>query len=98
MVIIGLTGTLARGRAAAHPATDNAFPQLGFANVTDLQAPSDGTNRLVAVERAGTIRVFANDPTTAARTTFLDLSGSVNTSGEGGLLGLAFHPDYAQNG
>jgi glucose/arabinose dehydrogenase len=97
-VVVVLTGTLPRGPAAAQPAIDNAFPQLGFNNITDLQAPPDGTNRLVAVERAGTIRVFESDPATATRTTFLELSGSVDTNGEGGLLGLAFHPDYAQNG
>lgn len=30
--------------------------------------------------------------------TFLDLSGSVSTGGERGLLGLAFHPNYLENG
>ncbi|MGE4072327.1 MAG: PQQ-dependent sugar dehydrogenase [Lysobacterales bacterium] len=29
---------------------------------------------------------------------FLDISSLVNTTLEGGLLGLAFHPDYASNG
>jgi glucose/arabinose dehydrogenase len=31
-------------------------------------------------------------------TPFLDLSGLISTDGEGGLLSLAFHPGYAQNG
>jgi glucose/arabinose dehydrogenase len=30
--------------------------------------------------------------------TFLDLTGLLTTGGERGLLGLAFHPDYANNG
>jgi glucose/arabinose dehydrogenase len=98
MVIIGLAGTLPRSPATAQPGIGNAFPQLGFNNITDLQAPPDGTNRFFAVERAGAVRVFESDPATATHTTFLDLSGSVDTNGEGGLLGLAFHPDYAQSG
>ena len=31
-------------------------------------------------------------------TPFLDISGSVLAGGERGLLGMAFHPDYATNG
>lgn len=31
-------------------------------------------------------------------TPFLDLTGKVSTGGERGLLGIAFHPDYASNG
>ena len=29
---------------------------------------------------------------------FLDISSEVSTSGEGGLIGLAFHPEYSANG
>lgn len=34
----------------------------------------------------------------AARHRTLDIRGQVDTQGEGGLLGLAFHPEYVQNG
>jgi glucose/arabinose dehydrogenase len=59
-------------------------------------APGD-TERLYVVEQTGAIRVVKNgallpDP-------FLDISSEVTfESDERGLLGLAFHPDYAQNG
>jgi Glucose/sorbosone dehydrogenases len=66
--------------------------------VTDIQAPPDGTNRLFVLERAGRVVVFERDPTASQKTPFLDVRGQVDTQGEGGLLGLAFHPDYAQNG
>ena len=61
-----------------------------------LTAPASDTRRFI-VERAGRIRVLAADG--SLRTTaFLDLTGLISTDGEGGLLSMAFHPSYAQNG
>jgi len=78
--------------------TVNAFPSLSFTNPLFLTyAPNDRT-RLFVVEQRGTIQVFANDPATAAKKTFLDLQGQIVSGGERGLLGLAFDPDYASNG
>ncbi len=55
-----------------------------------------GDDRMFVVEQDGVIRVRQSDGTVS---TFLDISGPVNSnSNERGLLGLAFHPDYAQNG
>ncbi len=77
----------------------NAFPQLSFDAPLDLQSPEDGTNRIFVAEQGGTVRVFPNDPQATTWTTFLDISQRTNTSsGELGLLGLAFHPEYASNG
>jgi glucose/arabinose dehydrogenase len=58
-------------------------------------APGDGS-RWYIVERAGQVRYFPNDPASddGDVTTMIDISGRVNTSGEGGLLDIAFHPDY----
>jgi glucose/arabinose dehydrogenase len=60
-------------------------------------APGDPRRRLFIVERAGLVRVFERgrlDPQP-----FLDVRGSVSTGFiEQGLLGLAFHPDWAHNG
>jgi glucose/arabinose dehydrogenase len=45
------------------------------------------------------IRVFENDPETATSNIFLDITSEVDNRGnEEGLLGLAFHPEYPQNG
>lgn len=50
------------------------------------------------VERAGSIRIVDTAGSTLT-TPFLDsFADPVSTSGEGGLLGLAFHPDHASNG
>ncbi len=58
----------------------------------------DGSGRLFIVEQAGTVAVY--DPAGGGPpTTFLDIESVVDDSGnEQGLLGLAFHPDYATNG
>jgi hypothetical protein len=60
-----------------------------------LTAPPDDVSRLFVVEKGGRIRVIRNDSLLASP--FLDLTGRVSTGGEQGLLGLAFHPAYAQN-
>jgi glucose/arabinose dehydrogenase len=58
-------------------------------------APGD-TDRLFIVERGGLIRIFEGGALHA--TPFLDVSGLIASGGERGLLGMAFHPDYATNG
>jgi len=76
-----------------------AFPNLFFDNAVDLQNAGDGSDRLFVVERAGRIRVFVNVDSVATTKTFLDItSGAASDGLEKGLLGLAFHPDYAANG
>ncbi|MEL6862944.1 MAG: PQQ-dependent sugar dehydrogenase [Bacteroidota bacterium] len=71
---------------------------------TGLNNPVDishaGDDRLFVVERSGLIRIITTAGTVLS-TPFLDIDDRVrNTSGqsEQGLLGLAFHPDYANNG
>jgi glucose/arabinose dehydrogenase len=55
-----------------------------------------GDSRLFVVEQAGTIRIF--DGTRILPTAFLDIRSLVRSGGEQGLLGLAFHPHYRENG
>jgi glucose/arabinose dehydrogenase len=77
----------------------NAFPGLTFTNPLFVTHANDGTNRVFVVQRNGRIRVFPNNPTVSVADTFLNISDRVLASGsEQGLLGLAFHPDYATNG
>jgi glucose/arabinose dehydrogenase len=60
-----------------------------------VSPPNDG--RLFIVEREGQIRIFENEQ--LKPTPFLDMSDvdGFASGGEQGLLGLAFHPDYANN-
>ncbi len=67
-----------------------------FSSPVYVTAPPGDERRLFVVERAGRIRVM-EDGRRLARP-FLDLSASVRTDGERGLLSLAFAPDYARSG
>lgn len=104
---IGLDGRPANPtcRAPARPAAE-APVRLSqvFQNVTLsapmrlAQIPGDSSRFFVA-QRNGTIVSFpANNPTNANRRTVLTIPRPVNTDGEGGLLGFAFHPNFAGNG
>lgn len=75
-----------------------AFPNLTFVNPVDLQYAPDGTDRIFILEQSGIIKVFENNGNTTEVKTFLDISDRVTSGGETGLLGLAFHPDFAANG
>ncbi len=79
-----------------------AQPNLSLSQViTGLSSPvhiahaGDGSNRLFIVEKGGNIKVFNSGYTLLG--TFLTVTG-LSTSGEQGLLSLAFHPQYVQNG
>ncbi len=76
----------------------NPFPNLTFSLPVGLEHAHDGTNTLYVVEQAGRIRSFENDENTPSHTTFLDISSRVSFGGESGLLGLAFDPDFENNG
>jgi uncharacterized repeat protein (TIGR03806 family) len=98
-VVTSLTFPLETPQAGSVVAVD-AFPSLPpFSNPVFVAAPPDGSSRLVVLEKAGPIRVFADAPTVATTKTFLDLTSRTKSdTTEEGLLGLAFHPDYATNG
>ena len=64
-----------------------------FSQPVFLAAPS-GDSRLFIVEKAGRIQVIDN----GVKSIYLDITGRVNSSGERGLLGLAFDPGFASNG
>src|SRR5881296_1930613 len=55
----------------------------------------DGTNRRFVVEQPGRVSVL--QPGSSMRTTFLDITSRVLSGSERGLLGLAFHPQFASN-
>lgn len=66
-----------------------------LASPVHLTAPP-GDGRLFIVEQPGRIRVVEGGQLLA--TPFLDITGKVSAGGERGLLSVAFHPQYAQNG
>ena len=76
-----------------------AFPELSFnLPIAMVQAPGDDSVWYL-VEKPGRILRFANDEGTDAVTEFVDISARVNSDpNEAGLLGIAFHPEFAANG
>ncbi len=67
----------------------------GLQRPVDLQV--EGSGRLFVIEKVGRIRIIENDQ--LIETPFLDISDRVGSNGnEQGLLGLAFHPQYQENG
>jgi hypothetical protein len=69
----------------------------GFRQPSAITAPI-GDDRLFIVQRVGVIRIL-DESRTMLDPAFLDLTEEVLAGGiEQGMLGLAFHPDYANNG
>ena len=69
----------------------------GFDQPVDYVSPKDGSGRMFVVSRLGKIFIVKNGQVLPEP--FLDISNKVTTGyQEQGLLGLAFHPQYSQNG
>ncbi len=87
---------------------ENQFPNLSFDRPVGIENAGDGTNRLFVVEQKGVVKVIDNTPVVNSNTrvnfvseagVFLDIQDRVMFDGiESGLLGLAFHPNYENNG
>ena len=91
-LLLALSST-ARAQSAG---VEDAFPGLAFRSPLALVAAPGGGDRVYVLEKAGRARTAVLGSGTAGL--FLDLSDRVAAGGEGGLLGLAFHPGYAENG
>lgn len=97
---IGLAAVAMAGTAAQAQLTTEVF-LTGLDRPVFVTHAGDGTGRLFILEQEGAIRLVNADGTLAA-TPFLDIDPSVTGGNSGnderGLLGLAFHPDYENNG
>ena len=101
---IALAGSLTLGASTAQ-AADPIQIELevvasGLISPVGVTHANDGSGRLFVVDQAGLIRVIDNGVLLAAP--FLDIAAKLPSLGtffdERGLLGVAFHPDYANNG
>jgi len=79
-----------------------AQPQVSLESVaTGLESPvfvthaGDGSGRLFIVEQAGRIKILRGGQLLSQP--YLDIANKVESGGEKGLLGLAFHPRFAEN-
>src|SRR5712691_6147451 len=67
----------------------------GLASPVGMEVPNDGSGRLFVLEQGGRMRIIQNGALVA--TPFLDITSKVESGGEKGLLGLAFHPSFSSN-
>jgi hypothetical protein len=106
LVGLGRWLTAAAGATACSSTPEPSLPQgtgarlqliaSGLSLPLYLTAPPGDGSRLFIVEQTGAIRIVKDG--TLLPTAFLDVSAQVLASGEQGLLGLAFYPDYAATG
>ncbi len=86
------------GESIESPVSD---PNDAFARLDDFSDPvhvthaGDGSGRLFVIEQRGTVIEVSPD---GERTVFADLRHFTKAGFERGLLGWAFHPDFASNG
>ncbi len=81
--------------------TERAFPELKFERPVAVAHAGDGSNRLFVLGQLGVISVFPNDNEVEEAATFLNIKDRVvynDNENEEGLLGVAFHPKYKENG
>ncbi|NOX70677.1 MAG: PQQ-dependent sugar dehydrogenase [Gammaproteobacteria bacterium] len=84
---------------APNAAVQPVFTQVSFTfPLAMLQAPGD-VSLWYIVEQRGVVRMFDNDANVVSSSVYLDISARVDSSAnEAGLLGMAFHPDFQNNG
>ena len=84
-------------------ALEEALGGLSFTMPVAVVSVPGGKDRLFVVEKTGCIQIVTNlDQPTPTKQVFANLierpDGKLDDKGECGLLGLAFHPDFADNG
>jgi len=77
---------------------ERAFPSLTFTNPISMYQPPGDDTRWFLIEKGGQVLMFDNDDAAAAVSVSADLSPTVDDTGEGGLLGMAFHPSFSGSG
>ncbi len=76
-----------------------AFGGETFEVPVAVRHAGDGSGTLFVVEKPGIISMLSGNLDEPTKEVFIDIQDKVNSQGgEQGLLGLAFHPDYINNG
>ena len=98
MNLKALLTTAALGAACTLSGAQITLDSVGnFDSPIFVTNAGDGSGRLFVNEQDGSIRIIDDNGDTLSAA-FLNIEGRVSTGGERGLLGLAFHPDYENNG
>ena len=72
--------------------------RTGFSALVFLTAPPNDNARLFVVEQVGRIQILDRTTGIPNPVPFFDITLQISSGGERGLLGLAFDPNYNQNG
>jgi uncharacterized protein (TIGR03437 family) len=86
-----------RESVTAQPAIQFIPVASGLTSPLYITHSRDGSGRLFIVEQPGRILVLPPGATSPLAAPFLDIRSKISSGGERGLLGLAFHPQYASN-
>jgi len=106
-LVVGLAALVSVGSAEEIDTTpikvgyQQAFTKLRPRRPVVLTHAGDGSNRIFVCTQQGVISFFENRADAEELTTFLDIESQVvysDRKNEEGLLGLAFHPNYKDNG
>ena len=97
-VLFPITFTIHAGRSAAVSVPPIQLEPVlsGLDSPIYVTGARDGSRRLFILERQGRAKVLL--PGSAVPSLFLDISDRVGSAGERGMLGLAFHPLFRDNG
>ena len=101
LVVVATAGLSEEKEKQLSVTTARAFPNLKFNRPIVVTGAGDGTDRLFVAEQTGKIKVLPNDQDATEAAVFIDLEDQVvykDQQNEEGLLGLAFHPKYKDNG
>lgn len=93
--LVSFTGSVTA--QSATPAIQLIPVASGLSSPVYLTSARDGSNRLFIIEQPGRILWLPPGATAPLATPFLDIRTKISFGGERGLLGLAFHPQYATN-
>ncbi len=74
-----------------------AFVNYTFDRPTEMISSIDKTNRLFVLQQRGIIWVFKNDTAINSKKIFINLTQVQQTGYEGGLMAMAFHPNFKSN-
>ena len=74
------------------------FKNLSFNKPLAMVQPPGDNSTWYVIEKGGRVHMFDNDDGVLSASLALDISSSVDDTGEGGLLGIAFHPSFSGSG
>jgi len=99
-VILGIVPISAHSVEAPKVKLEKIYGGLVIERPISLQIAPDGSGRRFLVEQTGKVRILSDDEAATEAKVFFDLSSvmAVEKDFEEGLLGLAFHPDFRENG